>query len=154
MQAVFHWLRVQVFCYPTENEQLIKNTFTNIVGDAETVTDIFDGEFGDNMEVIRTEIVKQRGMDTVFRNLGKNTVDSMLENLESRVDDDRVLYIRLDKQEAVQDCYKIVHHSDVVSITGKIVAHPAKKDIAVNNLRNYLEGLFQNSSSPSISDGE
>ena len=32
MQATFHWLRIETFCYATEKEDLVSETFRQIAG--------------------------------------------------------------------------------------------------------------------------
>ena len=55
-----------------------------------------------------------------------------------------MFYIRLDKQKAVQGIYEIAHHGDVISIFGKVQAHPAKKEVAVKVMTEFIEGIRKN----------
>jgi len=74
---------------------------------------------------------------------------AILEDIEDRIDEDCVFYMRLDKQKAVQGVYEPAHHGDVIAITGKVQSHPARKEVAVRNLKEFLTGLGQASSDSS-----
>ena len=69
------------------------------------------------------------------------------EDVENRVDEDCVFYMRLDKQKAVRGEYEVAHHGDVISITGKIQSHPARKDVAESNIVAFLDSLEDHSGS-------
>jgi RNA binding exosome subunit len=140
MQGAFHWLRVQVFCYATEKDESIRNAITELVGD-EFVEDVVESEHGNRLVVFGKEMTKQKEFIPLFQKLGKRIADDILDGIENRVDDDCVLYIRLDKQRIIDGEYAIVHHGDVLSITGKVTAHPAKKEVAVKNLKEFLSSL-------------
>ena len=138
MQGTFHWLRINVFCYATENEQLIHDSMVDLVGTDEFECDIVDSEHGNKLIVFSMEMTKQRMVDTLFGNLGREICNEVAGTLEERIDDDCVFYMRLDKQSLVQGRYITAHHGDVLSLTGKVVSHPARKEIAIANLSDYL----------------
>ena len=141
MQGTFHWFSVNVFCYATENEELIREATAELLGTDEFDCDIAESEHGNRILVFGCEISKQKPITDIFLKLGKALTDALKNELESRIDDDCVFYLRLDKQELVQGRYRAVHHGDVLSITGKIVSHPAKKNIAVEKMAEFLNSL-------------
>lgn len=141
MQGTFHWLRVNVFCYATEDEALIHEAMTELLGTDEFECDITNSEHGNRVVILSTELTKQRDIKPVFTRLGKDVIANVCDHLDDRVDEDCVFYLRLDKQNLVQGKYKIAHHGDVLSLTGKIVSHPARKEIAVKNLMDFLNSL-------------
>jgi len=141
MQGTFHWFRVQVFCYATEKEDLIHDSMVELLGTDEFDCDIAESEHGNRLIVLGAELTKQRAFETIFKKIGKDIVAQVIDDLDNRVDDDCVFYLRLDKQKLVQGEYKIVHHGDVLSLTGKVVSHPARKEIATKNLLQFLSSL-------------
>lgn len=145
--SVFHWLRVEAFVYATEKEDLVRETFSSLVGTDEFQTDISEGEHGNRMLILQFMASRQKEMDAVFGSLGQKVLSDLTADLENRIDDDCVFYTRLDKQKAVQGEWAIAHHGDVISITGKVASNPAKKEIAIANMRNYL-GSFDPSPAP------
>jgi len=142
MQATFHWLRIETFCYATEKEDLVSETFQQIAGTDEFQMDISESEHGNQMLILQHMITKQRDMDALFLRLGKDLMQGFLDDMENRIDDDCVFYTRLDKQKAVQGIYAVAHHGDVISITGKVASNPAKKEVAMRNMTEFLQKII------------
>ena len=149
MQVVFHWVRVQTFCYATEKRELLEETMTELLGTDEFEEEISEGEHGNVMTILEARLTKQREFNALFKKLGPEICGWIVDDIENRIDDDCVFYIRLDKLKAVQGQYEVAHHGDVIAITGKVQAHPAKKDVAVRTLKEFLTGLDQSDSSGS-----
>ena len=145
MQATFHWLRIETFCYATEKEDLVSDTFRQIAGTDEFQIDISESEHGNQMLILQHMITKQRDMDALFARLGKDLIQNFLDDMENRIDEDCVFYTRLDKQKAVQGEYAVAHHGDVISITGKVASNPARKEVAVRNMTDFLQRLLSQS---------
>ena len=138
MASTFHWVRVKAICYATEDEDLICDTVSELTGSEELDIDISEGLHNNPLTVVDVSLTKNKEYATLFANLGEDIIRQILEDLEQRIDDDCVFYMRLDKQKAVGGVYEISHSGDVISITAKIVAHPAKREIAVENAKAYL----------------
>ena len=141
MQVTFHWLRVQTFCYATERQDLIEDTLKELLGDIEFEEEIVESEHGNTMMILETRMTKQREFRDLFYNLGNDILDFIIEDIENRIDDDDIFYLRLDKQKAVQGIYEVAHHGDVISIFGKVQAHPAKKEVAVRIMKEFVQDL-------------
>lgn len=142
MQATFHWLRIETFCYATEKEELVSQTFRDLVGTDEFQTDVSESEHGNQMLILQHMATKQREMDEIFSRLGKELLQELSDDLENRIDEDCVFYTRLDKQRAVCGEYKVAHHGDVISITGKVASNPARKEVAMENMTQFLKKLI------------
>ena len=142
MQATFHWLRIETFCYATEKEELVSQTFRDLVGTDEFQTDVSESEHGNQMLILQHMATKQREMDEIFSRLGKQLLQALSDDLENRIDEDCVFYTRLDKQRAVCGEYRVAHHGDVISITGKVASNPARKEVAMENMTQFLKKLI------------
>lgn len=141
LQVTFHWVRVQTFCYATERQDLIEDTLKELLGDIEFEEEITESEHGNTMMILETRITKQREFTDLFSKLGNDVLDYILDDIDNRVDEDDMFYLRLDKQKAVQGLYEVAHHGDVISIFGKVQAHPARKDVAVKVLEEFLQAI-------------
>ena len=141
MQVTFQWVRVQTFCYATEKRELLEETMTELLGTDEFQEEISEGEHGNIMTILETRLTKQREFNSLFKKLGPEICQWILDDIDNRIDEDCVFYMRLDKQKAVQGIYEVAHHGDVVAITGKVQSHPARKDVAVRVLSDFLTGL-------------
>ncbi len=138
MQTTFHWIRVQTFCYATEKQDLIEDTLRELLGEIEFEEEVSESEHGNTMMILETRITKQKEFTELFSNLGNDVLDYILEDIQNRVDEDDMFYLRLDKQKAVQGIYEAAHHGDVISIFGKVQAHPAKRDVAIKVLAEFI----------------
>ena len=143
MTGAFHWVRIMMFCYATEDQERLHDLMTKISGTGDFDAEISDGHHGNQMVVLSAELKSDRDCGELFARLGKDVVSYLLNDIENRVDEDCVLYLRIDKQAAVLDRYEAAHHGDVISITGKIVSHPARKEIALGNMRAFLENVLR-----------
>ena len=145
MASTFHWVKVKAVCYATEDEDLIHDVMMGLTGaedDEVFDVDISEGLHGNPITVIDANLSHSKEYERLFRNIGEGPLRIVLDEIEQRVDDDCILYMRLDKQKAVQGVYEISHSGDVISVTAKIVAHPAKKEIAVKNAKEYLTRML------------
>jgi len=141
MANVFHWVKIRMFCYATEDEEKLHGIMRNISGTDDFHAEMSDGHHGNDMVILSAEMKSNSDCKKLFGRLGKDTVSSIIDELGKRIDEDCTFYLRLDKQAAVSERYEIAHHGDVVSITCKIVSHPARKEIAEGNMRRFLEGI-------------
>ena len=146
MASAFHWVKVKAVCYATEDEELIHDVMMDLTGveDDECFdVNVSEGLHGNPITVIDANLTHSKEFERLFKNIGEGPLSTVLEELDQRVDDDCILYLRLDKQKAVEGIYEISHSGDVISITSKIVAHPAKKEIAVENARAYITRILR-----------
>lgn len=137
--AVFHWIKVRMFCYSTERTDVLSELMTSMVSEFEE--EITEGHHGNQIVIMDSEMTKDRDVKRFFQNLGTELISDVLDEIEDRVDDDCVFHLRLDKQKAVRGEWRIAHHGDVISVMGKVVSHPARKSIATENLRSFLGSL-------------
>lgn len=149
MASAFHWVKVKTICYATENEDVLHEMMTALTGVEEFEIDISEGLHGNPIIVIDAVLTHNKEFENLFKALGKDVVEQILSEIDDRVDDDCVMYARLDKQKAVQGEYVISHAGDVISITGKVVAHPAKKENALINIKEFLTRILQSAQAPS-----
>ena len=145
--TTFHWIRVQTFCYATERKELLEEVMEELLGDAEYSEELTESEHGNTMTILEARLTKQRQYRELFERLGPDIRSWILEDMDNRVDDDCMFYIRLDKQKAVLGTYEVAHHGDVIAVTGKIQSHPARKEVAARTLSEFLAGLGQSESS-------
>ncbi|MCL2148878.1 MAG: exosome protein, partial [Methanomassiliicoccaceae archaeon] len=101
MQGTFHWLRMRVFCYATEDEELVGGALAELAGVDEVERDEADSEHGNRILIFSCELLKQADVVPVFQRLGRELCEGLAGSLGDRVDEDCVLHLRLDKQELV-----------------------------------------------------
>ena len=139
--TTFHWVRVQTFCYATERKELLEEVMEELLGEAEYSEEPTESEHGNTMTILEARLTKQRQYRDLFERLGPGIRGWVLEDIDNRVDEDCMFYMRLDKQKAVLGTYEVAHHGDVIAITGKVQSHPARKEVAARTLSEFLAGF-------------
>jgi len=143
MATSFHWIKIKTVCYATEDDVRLKDMMAPLAGEAEINVDISEGIHGNPITVMDCQLTHNKEYDSLFRTLGPGIVESILTDIDAKIDDDCILYFRLDKQRAVKGEYAIAHGGDVISITCKVSSHPAKKEFAVRTATEYLTALLR-----------
>lgn len=141
MQSTFRWIRARVMCYATENRERVSEMFKTFIGTDEWNEDLVEGELGNVTVIMDAELTRQKPIDEMFARLGQSTVDDIIAELDERIDEDCTFYVRLNKQRAISGSYVVASGGDVISLTCKIASYPAKKELAVDILREYLSSL-------------
>ena len=90
MQVTFHWVRVQTFCYATEKRELLEETMTELLGTDEFQEEISEGEHGNIMTILETRLTKQREFNSLFKKLGPEICQWILDDIDNRIDEDCV----------------------------------------------------------------
>ena len=149
MASIFHWVKVKMICYATENENSLYEVMTTLTGLENFDVDASEGQHGNPIIVVDAELTHNKEINHLFTELGEGLIEQLLADLNNKIDDECIFYIRLDKQRAVLGGYSISHGGDVISITGKLVSHPARKEIAVRNAETFLREILQKIQAPS-----
>lgn len=132
-------VRLRAFCHATEDPSRVKGALefllpTGTVDEKETA-----GHHGNPIIVYEVKIEKKaeirRFWDRIVSSVPK---DTLLEDLENRIDRECILHVRLDKQKAYLGSIEMVRHEDVVSVTSKIESYPKKRRVAIQK----AEDLF------------
>ena len=142
MAGVFHWVKVRLFCHATEDEDMLRGIMARMIGTDDMDAEVSEGHHGNMMIILSADLKGDRECRGLFGVLGKDVICGILDGLEERIDEDCTFRLRLDKQAAVLERYEIAHHGDVISVTCKIVSHPARKEIAEKNMRAFLGELL------------
>ena len=139
-------VEVNVLVHATEDPAKVRKATLNIFpGDTEPPTieaEEFNGYFGDPITALKL-IVKHRKPATdllanVFRGLNSLDRTALLSELPLRIDENKNLYVRLDKQKAYAGRMAL---SSQDSIRLKAKLHVPHGSDPAEALRAYLEGL-------------
>jgi hypothetical protein len=150
----FHYVDLRAFCYATEDEQRVEDALRTYLpvadgdgdqgdGDGEPIE--FDraeteGYHGDRILVLSVRLERADEVRHVLSRLAESPdLDRVLEELDDRVDDDCTFFLTLDKQAAFRGEVAL---GDGITLRGKVEAYPARKDAAVENVRETLTDLI------------
>jgi RNA binding exosome subunit len=100
------------------------------------------GAKDNKIDILKIRLEKERHVKKFVSNLLSNLTDEqkelILEQLDSRVDEECNFFIRLDKDKLLNDEYWITDSGNCFHIKMLVAAYPAKKD----NAKEIIEKLF------------
>ena len=139
---MIHNIRFREFVYEDENLEELTQAIYNILPDAEIESEEAEGLTEDKIILLSGVVDKKRYTKAFFNlllQLDQNQLDKLNDDLERKVDDKGNLFLRLSKEDAINENIKIVDSGDAIHLKVKIAAYPAKKDVAINKVRQAIE---------------
>ena len=119
----------------------MRAALANVVGEeAEQKISASDGHHGNPIIVLESSVEDPRAIDSFFQKLEPATSESLLSSLECRIDEACNLFVKLDKQAAFASVLKAATNDDVVSVRIKVNAFPAKPEVAMRIVKEYMAG--------------
>jgi RNA binding exosome subunit len=141
MPAVpLHYVDLRAFCYATEDDQRVEAALRTFLPEGvELDRAASAGHHGDRILVVSARVERADEMRHVLDRLAElDDVDSVVEELDERVDDNCAFYLTLDKQAAFNG---EIRRGDGITFRSKVEAYPAKREKAVANARELFESL-------------
>lgn len=136
----FHYIDLRTFCYATEDEKRVEQalrTFLPQEFEVERVTNT--GHHGDRIVVLSARVERADDVRHVLTKLSElPDIDTVVDELGDRVDDNCAFFLTLDKQAAFKN---EVERGDGLTLRAKVEAYPAKREAAVENARTALEDV-------------
>ncbi|ELY95979.1 RNA-binding protein [Natrialba taiwanensis] len=144
-QIPLHYVDIRTFCYATEDEKRVEQALRTFLPEefeidrAET-----EGHYGDRILVLSARVENADDVRHVLSQLTElESFDTLLDELDDRVTENTELFVRLDKQAAFEGTVRV---GDGIMFRAKVEAYPAKKEQALENARDVLERLRNESS--------
>ncbi|WP_255149521.1 RNA-binding protein [Halorarius halobius] len=136
----FHYVDLRAFCYATEDDKRVADALrTFLPEETELERAESEGFHGDRILVLSARLERADDVRHVLARLDElDDIDTVLEELDQRVDDDCTFFLTLDKQAAFRGQVK---RGDGITLRAKVEAYPAKKDAAVENVREAFAEL-------------
>jgi RNA binding exosome subunit len=136
----FHYVDLRAFCYATEGEKRVGDALrTFLPDDVELDRAESEGFHGDRILVLSARLERADEMRHVLSALTElDGIEAVIDELDYRVDEDCTFFLTLDKQAAFRG---EVARGDGITLRAKVEAYPARKESAVENVRETLEGL-------------
>lgn len=142
----FHWLRLRATAHATEDPERVAEAVRNLTGlgpeafDAALSRTPIEGHFGD-VTWVEADLTRARDVRTALdRLLPPEARAAVAGELERRVDDDGVLYLRFGKQAAYRGAVVPTTGEDAVQVRLRVEVHPAGRERAVAALEAFLGG--------------
>ena len=138
-----HSVNISVFVHATEEEDKVLNVLKRFLSeDAKVQKEHATGHFRNPIDVLTVKITKPRDiakfLELIKQNLSLDDMHKLLNDLNCYVDDEGVLFIRINKQEAARNSLKL-GKKDPILVRVKIAAYPARKEKALEVARGLLK---------------
>lgn len=144
----FHYVDLRAFCYATEDEKRVEGalrTFLLTRGDEDSrdpvplERELSEGFHGDRILVLSARLERADEIRHALSMLAKaRDFDRLLDEVESRVDENCAFYVQLNKQAAFRGDVRL---GEGLTFRAKVEAYPAKRETAIGNARETLQEL-------------
>ena len=136
---MIHNIKFRVFVYEDEDADELSQAVLNILPEAEIDAEEAEGLMEDRI-IILSGVVSKKRYTKAFFNLLLDSVDldKLNDDLERKIDEKGNWFLRFDKADAIDEKLTVKDSGDSIHLKIKIAAYPAKKEIAVEKLREAI----------------
>ena len=136
---MIHNIKFRAFVYKDESVDEISEAILNILPEAEIEAEEAEGLLEDKIIILSGVVSKKRYTKTFFNTLLEWTdLDKLNADLERKIDEKGNWFLRFDKADAFDEKWTILDSGDSIHLKVKIAAFPAKKQIAVDKVREAI----------------
>jgi RNA binding exosome subunit len=93
--------------------------------------------------VMEARVTDGKGIKAVFRSLGREELQRLLESLDRRMDEESFFFFRLDKQEAYLGNIKSGEGDDVIAVRAKVKSYPQNRSNALLSMEKFLRSELE-----------
>lgn len=137
---MIHNIKFRAFVYENESIDEITQSILNILPEAEIEAEEAEGLLEDKIIILSGVVSKKRYTKTFFKTLLDSVdLEKLNDDLELKIDEKGNWFLRFDKDDALNEKWTILDKGDAIHLKVKIAAFPAKKQIAVGNVREAIE---------------
>jgi hypothetical protein len=137
----FAGLYARAFCHATEDLEKVERALSNVIGDAEIQIERTEGHHGNPITIVESSVESIEEISRFFERLEVDDLRFVLDTLSTRMDEGCNLFLKIDKQAAYQEHIRMGRNDDVVSIRIKVIAFPAKSEVAQGTTRTFIDSI-------------
>lgn len=136
---MIHNIKFRAFVYEDESVEEISQAILNILPEAGIEAEEAEGMLEDKIIILSGVVSKKRYTKAFFNTLLEFTdLDKLNSDLERKMDEKGNWFLRFDKSDALDEKWTILDSGDSIHMKIKIAAYPARKDIAVEKVRDAI----------------
>ncbi|KXA95910.1 hypothetical protein AKJ65_00225 [candidate division MSBL1 archaeon SCGC-AAA259E19] len=145
MKLPFKSVSISTIVHATESEEKVKQAMGSILPEEVGIeASEAEGHYGDTKIILSADIERRPHLrefwDTLLKKLEEGEREWLSREAIGRMGDDCRLYLRFDKQHIIKnDQIKFTDEGDVLHVRINISAYPAKKKIAVEKMKDFIE---------------
>ena len=132
-------IRLRAIAQATEMEERVEAAMLYVSGLEEVPASQIEGHFGNPITIFEVEMTKNRDMKKFLQILkDAGMLALLMEKIEPRLDENCVFHFRLDKQKAYAEKLELASSKDIIDVSMKVAAYPAKREIALETLMDWF----------------
>ncbi|WP_432644935.1 RNA-binding protein [Methanobrevibacter sp.] len=136
---MIHNIKFRAFVYENESIDEISQAILNLLPEAEIEVEEAEGLLEDKILILTGVVSKKRYTKAFFNKLLESVdLNKLNDDLESKMDEKGNWFLRFDKTDALDEKLTILDKGDSIHLKIKIAAFPAKKQIAVDKVREAI----------------
>ena len=136
---MIHNIKFRAFVYENESVDEISQAILNLLPEAEIEAEEAEGLMEDKIIILSGTVSKKKYTKTFFNKLLKSVdLEKLNNDLERKMDEKGNWFLRFDKSDALDEKFTILDKGDAIHLKIKIAAFPAKKQIAVDKVREAI----------------
>jgi len=136
---MIHNIKFRAFVYENESVDEISEAILNILPEVEIEAEEAEGLLEDKILILTGVVSKKRYTKAFFNTLLDSVdLDKLNDDLERKIDEKGNWFLRFDKTDALDEKLTILDKGDAIHLKIKIAAYPAKKQIAVDKVREAI----------------
>lgn len=135
------WIEARTYCHATEDETRVNRALAFMCPEGETVREVLEGHFGNTLVRLTRRVEDRRSIRPLWERWSTAGLrEAIGRDVDARVDEDGILHFRLDKQAAFQERLVLATDADTIDVRLKLIAYPAKTELARRAARSILQG--------------
>ncbi len=124
-----HWILARTFCQATEEESRVAEALDAAVAGGEDARQRVEAEHGNPVVILSRRLGAAGDVRATWQRWSEaGLVAALRKDLASRLDDDGILHLRIDKQKAFQGMLALANDADAIDVQVKLKAYPAKPE--------------------------
>ena len=138
MKKTFIGLHGRALSHATEDIEKVKRAFTNAVGDLVIKISKTEGHHGNPITVIEGETKEARAISGFFERLSNEDLNTILRTIDARTDEGCNLFLRVDKQSALDGAVRLTDGEDAISVRIRVGAFPSRCEVAKDLVKTFV----------------
>ena len=136
-------LSFRTFIHATEDPERVERAMRFVSGAEDIKKNMTSGYHGNPIIVMEARVTDGKGIKAVFRSLGKQQLQRLLDSLDMRMDEESFFFFRLDKQEAFLGNVKDGEGDDVIAVRAKVKSYPQNRVNAIASMDRFLRSELE-----------
>jgi RNA binding exosome subunit len=136
-------LSFRTFSHATEDPERVERALRFVSGAGVVKRSTTSGYHRNPIIVMEARVTDGKGIKAVFRSLGREELQRLLESLDRRMDEESFFFFRLDKQEAYLGNIKSGEGDDVIAVRAKVKSYPQNRSNALLSMEKFLRSELE-----------